>query len=268
MRVDILGPLQATEDGAGFRLPGRKLRTVLAALALNPGRVVPSYQLIGELWLDAPPKNAENSLHAHIARLRKLLAAHVGRDRAQRLVRTADAGYLLDVPEEAVDAHRFVRLAKQARVLQRHDAAAAAAELAAALELWRGPALLDVGDGVICRTAAGQLEEVRLAALEDLIEARLSLGQHRALVPELERLTGRYPLRERFAEQSMVALYRCGRQADALEVYARARHRLSNELGLEPGLGLRATLQQVLRHDPRLWDGFAVTLPETGSAAL
>ena len=267
MRVDMLGPLEVTDGQVGFTPPGRKLRTVLATLALNPGRVVPAFQLIGELWVDEPPAKAENSLHAHIARLRKLFAAHLGAARARQLVQTTGSGYRLDLPEDAVDAHRFVRLAKQARVLQRHDVEAAAEALQAALDLWRGPALLDVGDGVLCRMAAVQFEEIRLAAHEDLVEAKLTLGQHRTLVPELERLAVQYPLRERFAEQLMVALYRCGRQADALDVYARARLRLSADLGLEPGIGLRATMAQVLRHDPRLWEGFPVSFPETGSAA-
>ena len=155
-----------------------------------------------------------------------------------------------------MDAHEFTALAEQGRAaLDGDDPEQAAAVLRRAAELWRGPALADVPDAPFARAEAGRLEELRLGAAEDRIDAELALGRHSALVAELEQRVHRYPMRERLRAQSMLALYRCGRQADALETYRAGRRVLRDELGLEPGAGLRELEQAVLRHDPDLaWE--------------
>ncbi len=232
MEFRILGPLEVVgDDGRTIALPAPKVRALLALLLVNRNRVVPSDVLVDELWDEQPPATAAKTLQVYVSQLRKALGA----DR----VETAHGGYRLRVDAGEVDADSFEQLVADGRPRD-------------ALALWRGPALVDVRAERFARTAAERLEEARLAAVEDRIDAELDAGRHGALVGELEQLAAEHPLRERLRAQLMLALYRSGRQAEALEVYRRTREGLAEELGLEPGEELRELEQAILRHDPSL----------------
>lgn len=246
MRINLLGPMELTDDDIRIHLPGEKLRAIMAVLALAPGTSVSFSELIDELWGDRPTRNASNSLQSHIARLRRILAENSGKPHLRELIETTHSGYLLRVDPDAVDSLRFGRIVSDAEERYRGQQERMIELLAGALGLWRGPALLDTGHGLICRTAYVRLEETRLVANEMLIDAKLVLGQHQILVPEIEQLCLQYPLRERFCEQLMTALYLSGRQADALDAFHRTRHKLANDLGLEPAPSLQAKFQEIL----------------------
>jgi len=216
-------------------------RSALALLALNAGKVVSADRFIEELWGELAPGNPLNSVQSHVSQLRRLLGS-------ERIV-TRPPGYLLDLDPEAVDVLRFERLVSIAR---NGPSATSADALREALALWRGPPLIDVGDAPFVAVQASRLEELRLGALEDRIDADLSLGLHGGLVVELQALVAEHPLRERFHGQLMVALYRAGRQADALRAYDSARKVLTEELGLSPGPDLRALEAAILAQDDSL----------------
>ena len=240
----VLGPVEARVDGRPVRLAPR-VRAVLAVLLLHSGQVVPAARLIDALWGDDPPETAANILQGYVSSLRKAL----GRDALE----TRDPGYRLRVEREALDLHRFERLATDgARALEEGRSDEAAGLLNDALLVWRGAALADVAEGPELRPASARLDELRLVALERRIEADLACGRHEEVVAELVTLTSEHPLRERPAALLMRALYRCGRQADALAVYRAMRARLVKELGLEPGAELRELENAILRHDPTL----------------
>lgn len=248
MEIHILGSLALTQDTQRWGVASKRVSSVLALLALTPGQPVPFDQLVDELWGDGRIANAKNALQANVTRLRKLLASITGR-RGGDLVRTVGGGYLLDVPAESVDAHRFLTLADRGAALVARDAAPAAEVLEQALGMWRGPALLDICEGFRCRTEAAQLDERRLTAYEDLITAKLAVGAERVSVPELRHLAVEHPGRERLSELLMLALYRDGRQTEALEVFHGTRRRLANDLGLEPGRSLHEIYQAILKQD-------------------
>jgi DNA-binding SARP family transcriptional activator len=252
MQVNLLGSLEVVEDGVPLTIPGEKLRAILAALALTPGTPVSRDDLIDELWSGRPPRNAENSLQGHIARLRRILAERTGKQSLRGVIQTSYSGYVLAVPGHDVDALRFHDLVVHAETAHGQHPRRTVTVLTEALRLWRGPALLDAGHGAICRAACARLAETRLTAREQLFDAKLKLDMHRSIITELEQLHVQYPLRERFCEQLMTALYRSGRQADALDAYHRTRQRLAQDLGLEPGQGLRAKFHEILRQDPAL----------------
>jgi DNA-binding SARP family transcriptional activator len=240
----VLGPVEARVAGRPLRLAPRT-RAVLAVLLLHSGQVVPTTRLIDALWGDQPPDSAANILQGYISSLRKVL----GRDALE----TRDPGYELRVERDALDLKQFERLATDgARALEEGRADDAGALLSSALAVWRGEALADVGEGHVLRAAAARLEELRLVALERRIEADLACGRHDEVVGELTTLTAEHPLRERPAGLLMLALYRCGRQADALAAYRATRARLVDELGLEPGTALTELERAILRHDPTL----------------
>ncbi len=240
----VLGPLEAIVDGRPAQLSPRP-RAVLAVLLLHAGHVVPATRLIDAVWGDRPPDTAANVLQGYVSQIRKA----VGRD----TVETRDPGYLLRIERDTLDLHRFERLATDgARALEDGRAELAGEALRDALSLWRGEALGDVADGDVLRPAAARLDELRLVALERRVEADLACGRHRELVGELEALTAEHPMRERPQALLMLALYRCGRQADALEVYRATRSRLVDDLGLEPGTALQDLERAILRHDPSL----------------
>jgi predicted ATPase/DNA-binding SARP family transcriptional activator len=246
MEIGILGPTELRDDGGSVALGGARVRMLLAALALRPGQVVAAGRLIDDLWGASPPAEAANALQTLVSRLRKAL----GRG---GLVESRPPGYLLAVDPEAVDAVRFERLAAAGRrALAQGDPGAAAAGLRRALALWRGPALADLGGASFAQAAAARLEDLRVQALEDRIEADLALGEGAALVPELEALVAEHPLRERPRGQLMRALYRAGRQADALALYEATRRALAAELGADPGPDLRRLHLAMLRQDPSL----------------
>ena len=231
MEFRILGPLEVVGNGRTIALPAPKVRALLVLLLLSRNRVVPSDVLVDELWHEQPPATAAKTLQVYVSQLRKALGA----DR----VETVHGGYRLRVEAGEVDADSFEQLVADGRPRD-------------ALALWRGPALVDVRGEHFARAAAERLEEARLAAIEDRIDAELDAGRHAALVGELEQLAEEQPLRERLRAQLMLALYRSGRQAEALEVYRRTREQLAEELGLEPGEELRELEHAILRQDPAL----------------
>jgi DNA-binding SARP family transcriptional activator/streptogramin lyase len=240
MEFRILGPLEVDDGGRNVPLGGSKQRALLALLLLHANRVVPRDRLIDELWETAPPETARTALQVHVSQLRKAL----GRE----AIVTRAPGYVIQVGPEQLDLERFERLVATANG---SDASQAAGTLREALALWRGPPLADIGDSV-ARPQRAQLEEQRLLALEQRIDADLDLRLQARLVPELEALVREHPLRERFRGQLMLALYRCGRQAEALDAYQRGRRLLSDDLGLEPGDQLKQLEKAILEQDPSL----------------
>lgn len=252
MLIEVLGPLGITYGHEPVYIPGGKLRALLATLALSPGEVVSVPALLDELWGETPPRTAANTLHGHIARLRRTLVAQTGDPYAQDVVCTYDAGYMLGVESENVDSFRFTRVVELAAGTVHSDPQGSITRLEDALRMWHGVALSDAGSGIMCSMAAVHLEGMKAVARELLVEAKLELGLHREVVPELELLLRQYPLRERFAEQLMLALYRSGRQADAVGVYHALRRRLDDDLGLDPGPGVRGRLAEILRQEPSL----------------
>ena len=237
----VLGPLAVVEDGRAIPLDRQRLRALLAYLLLHANEVVSSDRLIDEVWGPTPPKTAGASLQNYVSRLRKAIGAE--------LLVSQPAGYVLRVDPERFDLTRFERLTAEARGAEPRERAE---KLRAALALWRGPALEDLAFESFARDEVGRLEEARLAALEQRIDADLELGSAGELVGELEQLVEEHPLRERFRAQLMQALYRAGRQAEALDAYQDARHVLMEELGLEPSAELRGLQQAILQQDASL----------------
>jgi predicted ATPase/DNA-binding SARP family transcriptional activator len=238
----ILGPLEVVREGAPLTLGPRKHRALLALLLLNANRMVSADRLIEELWAGSPPPGAAKTLRSYLSRLRALVGDSV--------VKSHSPGYVLEIEPGQVDAHRFERLLGEGReALARGDAAEAAALLREGLALWRGAALADLAEEPFARIESSRLEELRLEAVEERAEADLECGRHGELVAELEALLEEQPLRERLWGQLMTALYRSGRQADALAAYRRARSLLADGLGLEAGEELRALEQKILRHE-------------------
>ena len=238
----MLGPFEVVADGRPLSLGGPRQRSLLAILLLRRGEVVPSDQLIDELWNERPPATAAKTLQGHVSHLRKLLGPNV--------LITRNGGYLVDVPPEQVDAERFAALVADARAAR--DPPAARELLGQALGLWRGAPLSDLAYEPFAQGAIARLEAAHLDALEDRLAADLALGRHRALIGELEGLVDAHPERERLLGALMLGLYRSGRQTEALAVYRRGREALQEELGLVPGPELRALERQILDHDPRL----------------
>jgi len=238
----VLGQFEVLVEGRPLELKRRKQRALLALLLLHPGEVVSTDRLIDELWAGKPPKTAVGSLQNLISDVRKAL----GRD----ILQTRQPGYVLDVAPEQVDLRRFERLVAQAS--HGGDAERRAELLREALGLWRGPPLADLAFEAFASVEIARLEELRTAAHEQLIEAELELGRHSQVVPQLEALVAEHPLRERLRGQLMLALYRAGRQAEALEAYRQARETLVDELGIEPSTDLQRLEQSILRHDSDL----------------
>ena len=241
----LLGPLEVVVDGAPAALGGPKQRALLATLLLEPNRIVSGDRLIDAVWGEIPPETARNTVQVYISQLRKRLP--------DGALETVPPGYRLVVDPATIDLFEFVRLCDEGRsALASGDAAHAAETLREALGLWRGAALADLASVPFAQTEILRLEELRAAACEDRIDADLALGRHGEVIPELEALIGEYPLRERLRAQLMLALYRAGRQADALNAYQRARTTLVEELGIEPGDALRRLERAILAHDPSL----------------
>ena len=237
----MLGPLEVLADGEPVSLPRKKQRALLALLLLRAGEVVSTDELIEELWAGKPPATAKDALQNYVSQLRKALGPEV--------IVTRDPGYVLEATAEQTDLGRFERLVAEARA---EDANARAAKLREALGLWRGPPLADLAYESFTGLEVARLEELRASAQADLVDAELELGRHAELVAELETTIAERPFDERPRAQLMLALYRAGRQADALEAYHQARRTLDEELGLEPGAQLRELEQAILRQDTAL----------------
>jgi DNA-binding SARP family transcriptional activator/Tfp pilus assembly protein PilF len=248
LRYRILGPLEVIAGERPLNLGGLRPRRVLAALLLNANRPVSLFHLVEAVWESAPPNTARRQVQNAVAALRAVL----GRVGAADAIVTHGSGYLLRVDPDQLDSLVFERLVERARSLaDGGDAPGATAALREALALWRGPVLAGLG-GQLSELEATRLDEKRLVALEEVIELELAAGGHARLVSELRALVAEHPLRERFAGQLMVALYRGGRQAEALAAYHDLARHLHEELGLDPGPALRRTYEMVLREDPEL----------------
>ena len=244
LEVRLLGPTEVAREGAPVALGGPKPRALLAALALEAGRVVSVDQLVEALWPGDPPETAAHAVQVYVSQLRKALG-HV--------IATRASGYGLELEPERIDLHRFSRLAQEGRAaLEGGDSASAEGALRDALALWRGPALADFLYEPFAQAEIARLEELRTVVLEERIDADLALGRHAELVSELEALVRAQPLRERPRAQLMLALYRSGRQADALAAYRAARETLVDQLGIEPGPELRELEAAILRQDDSL----------------
>jgi predicted ATPase/DNA-binding SARP family transcriptional activator/Tfp pilus assembly protein PilF len=241
----ILGPIQALVDDQPAALGAPKQRGLLALLLVNRRRVMTAEQLIDGLWGEAPPASAVQSLQVYVHGLRRALGA----DR----IETAGRGYRVVVGDDELDLDRFERTLERGRAaLEAGRAEDAADDLREALAVWRGPAFADLPDETRRAAEAERLEELRFSALELRFDAELACGRHDAVVAELEAITAEEPYRERFLQQRMLALYRCDRQADALEVYREARAALAEDLGLDPSPALQELERAILRQDPSL----------------
>ena len=235
MQIHLLGPVELSTNNGHAALGGPKPRALLAMLALDAGSTVSAERLIDGLWGDEPPATAAKMVQLYVSHLRKAMAAH-GEDDA---IATRGRGYQLQLGRDRVDAARFERLLAQGAARE-------------ALSLWRGAALADVADEPFAAAEIRRLEELRATALEVAIDQDLDAGRHREVLPELEALLGQEPLRERLHAQRMLALYRSGRQAEALEAYREARATLVEQIGIEPGPDLRRLHEAILRQDPSL----------------
>jgi DNA-binding SARP family transcriptional activator len=241
LQFRILGPFEVSDETGHVALGGPKQRGLLAILVLEAGRVVPTDRLIDLLWGEQAPRTATASLQNGVGRLRRALGPDV--------LQTRPPGYLLRVEPDQIDARRFERALVDARRLpaeERRD------RLDAALELWRGPALAEFAFDDFAQAETRRLEELRLVAHGERIDADLELGRHGDVIGELEGLIRDHPLRETFRRQLMLALYRAGRQAEALDVYQDARARFVDELGIEPGPELKQLQAEILRHEAGL----------------
>lgn len=245
MDFRILGPLEVRDGDRELPLGGGKQRAFLALLLVNANRTVSIDRIIDDLWDGRAPESAPKMVQIYVSKLRKMLAP--GK------LHTRPPGYSLQLEPDELDLHRFESVVAEARAaLDAGRAEQAADRLREALALWRGPALAEFASEPFAQHEGARLEELRVAAVESRVEADLALGRHRAVVSELEALTGRHPLRERLRSQHMLALYRSGRHAEALASYQVFRRKLADELGIEPSASLREFERQILQQDPSL----------------
>jgi YVTN family beta-propeller protein len=248
----LLGSLEAVGDDGKIGLGAPRQKALLAVLLIHRGRMVSADAIIDALWGEHPPATALKIVQGYVSNLRRALGGAA--------LRTEGHGYRLCAEDESTDSDRFERLVTDGRLaLEAGDARLARTTLRAALDLWRGPALAEFAEEPFARAEAGRLEQLRLAALEQRIDADLALGDHLRVTGELQLLLRAHPLHEAFAAQLMLAMYRAGRQADALECYRAVRARLVDELGLEPGPALRERERAILVHDPALEPTRAIT---------
>ena len=252
MEIRILGPLEVVADSGPVNVPSGKARLLLAALVVHANRVVSTDRLFEFLWGGRPPVSAVNTLQTYVSHLRRSLEPDRTQHQPSRILITREPGYLLAVDPDRIDAARFERLVAEARLVLDSAPDRAAALLRMALSLWRGEPLADFSFEPFAQSEITRLTELRLAALEDRIEAELALGGHAALCGELAQLVREHPLRERLSSQQMVALYRCGRQAEALRAYADLREALLEQMGIDPSPSLVELEKAILRQEPAL----------------
>jgi DNA-binding SARP family transcriptional activator len=243
VQVRLLGPVDVTNGDVPRPVAGLRRKAVLAVLGLHAGETVSVERLIDVVWGEQRPVTAANTLQNHVAYLRRLLGVRTA-------IMARPPGYVLDLPGEATDIAAAERLIQEGN--EATDPVRSASLLRSALTLWRGRPLDDIAGAPWLDLQANRLEELQLVAVQALVEVRLALGEHLQLLPELERLTQYHPLHERLHGQRMVALYRAGRQAEALEVFQRLRRRLDDELGIEPSPATRDTQAAILRQDTGL----------------
>lgn len=264
MEINVLGPLAVVEQGISVVPTAGKPRQILALLALQADRVVTVPTLMEEIWGENIPRSAATTLQTYILQLRRKITAALDghpRRRAKDVLVTQHGGYLLQVQPGRVDAQEFGRLASAGRdAHEAHDYRAASELLGRALDMWRGPALVDVRVGSVLELEVLGLEEARMAALERRIDANLYLGRHTEIVPELRVLAAKHPMHENFCAHLMIALHRSNSSWRALESYQRLRSTLIDELGLEPSPRLQQLHQAVLSADPAL----DLQVPATG----
>ncbi|MGL6280110.1 MAG: BTAD domain-containing putative transcriptional regulator, partial [Gaiella sp.] len=247
IEIRLLGPLEVSDHGRVIEVKAGRQRALVALLALHVGETVSTDKLLDELWDGRPPPTALSALRNLVSQARRVI------DPEQTgLLATRAPGYSLDIPPDAIDAHRFKRLAAEGHAALETSPARASEVLVDALGLWRGEALAEFAFERFAQPEISRLDEIRSAALSDRIDADLALGRHADLVPELRTLVERYPLDEHHRRQQMLALYRCGRQADALDTYRALRTHLNDELGLEPSTETRQLEQAILSQDTAL----------------
>ncbi len=251
LSFSILGALQIRTALGPAEISGDLQRTLVQTLLVNEGRSISGESLVEEMWGESVPDNQANALQAHVSRLRRKLKG-LEPDRATSRLTIHPSGYRLMIGEGELDAAEFTKTVRLAEVATAGDPAATARMLGEALAMWRGPVFGDFPGGTLCQLACGRYEEHRMRAMELLFDAELRLGHHAAILAELHDAHTDHPLRERFCEQLMIALYRSGRQADALNVYRRMWQHLSDELGIEPSPALRRVENAILSHDPAL----------------
>lgn len=267
----VLGSMEIHGVNRNLRPKGTMIQTLFASFLAEGDQFVRTDALAEELWGGAPPAKSDNALQAQVSRLRRLLALAEPGEGAQRLTANA-SGYRLSVHWTEFDASIFQHKVDAIRDRSGSDPQRDATDLRAALALWRGPVFGGLIGGPICQTATAKYEESRTFALEYLYELELAADGHTRVIPELTELVRKHPLRERFCSLLMVALYRSGRQTDALEVYRNLRRRLDEDLGIEPSPVLRRYEQAILNHDPVLLvprqDRRAVQLTASRSTSL
>lgn len=251
MQFSILGSIKIHADGLDAEIHGRIQQILLGALLVSEGRTVARGALIDELWAETSPRNAENALQAHVSRLRRRLSV-LEPDRQHHRLQSSSAGYCLLFDETELDATRFMKALRELCSEPQLPPANMVRELRGALALWRGPAFDSLAGATRCQAAAVRYEESRLAALELLYDNELKMGRHAEILPELRELSETWGLNERLCEQLMVALYRAGRQADALAVYREMWMRLNDEIGIEPSPTLKRHEHAILTHHPVL----------------
>ncbi|WP_230195123.1 AfsR/SARP family transcriptional regulator [Streptomyces coriariae] len=278
MNIEVLGTMDVRENGVPIAPTAPKPRQVLALLALHVDQVVSVASLTEELWGNTPPRRARTTLQTYVLQLRELITAALEqggpaartRRSAKDVLVTVPGGYLLDSNDGTSDVREFERLTDKGRqAMEAGNFQGAARHLRKALELWSGPAFVDVHTGQQLETEVRRLEETRLYALDQRIEADLRLGRHRNLIAELTALVSRYPTHETLRGQYMLALHRSGRRSEALQTYQRLRATLAHELGLEPSADLRHLQHLILTaapdtaYEPSAGDGPAHLTPHT-----
>ena len=255
MEFRLLGPLEVLARGGPVGLGGKQRRTVLAILLVDAGVAVSTDRLIDEIWGESPPAAARKTVQAHVAHLRRMLSRAAENS---EVITSTPAGYVLTVDPETIDSRRFEQLTEEAHRLRPTDPAEALDIYEKALGMFRGEPLADVADTAFAlRVEASRLEELRLTISEDRLDAMIASGRAQEAAPEAKRLLSQHPLRERTWAMLMLALYRTGRQAEALQAFSTARQTLAQELGLEPSPELRTLEQQILEQDPAL-EGLAL----------
>jgi DNA-binding SARP family transcriptional activator len=256
MRINVLGPLEVHVEDRSTTPRAAKHRQVLALLAMHAGEVVAARVLLEELWGSTPPETCQQTLQTYIFHLRQRLGEALGTSKtevAKTLLVTHYPGYSLRISPQDLDADEYELLAREGRrAMARGDYQTASHSLRRALDMWRGPALVDVPTGRVLGVHVNRLKESRLGVLEDCVDADLWLGRHHSLLTELAELTTRFPMNERLCAQYMIAQYRSGRQWRALEVFGHHRAAIVNELGMEPSVWIQSVQHAILNSDPSL----------------